>query len=118
MAAADVSLPEPAPRVCRQRDRVSLYDRGVGAIFAPFIAGHIADRFFKTEKYLAISHIVGGVLVWQLSWIEDYWLFFAFAFLYSMIYAPTLALTNSLSFHHLPDRDRQFGKVRLWGTIG
>ncbi len=91
---------------------------GVGAIFAPFIAGHIADRFFNTEKYLAISHIVGGVLVWQLSWIENYWLFFTFAFLYSMIYSPTLALTNSLSFHHLPDRDRQFGRVRLWGTIG
>ena len=35
-----------------------------------------------------------------------------------MIYAPTLALTNSLSFHHLPDRDRDFGKIRLWGTVG
>lgn len=91
---------------------------GVGAVFAPFIAGQIADRYFNTEKYLAISHIVGGVLVWQLAWIESYWLFFAFSLLYSLIYSPTLALTNSLSFHHLPDRDRDFGKVRLWGTIG
>jgi nucleoside transporter len=91
---------------------------GVGAIFAPFIAGQIADRWFNTEKYLAISHIVGGLLVWQLAWIEDYWTFFAFSLAYSLIYSPTLALTNSLSFHHLPDRDKQFGRVRLWGTVG
>jgi len=91
---------------------------GVGAVFAPFIAGQIADRYFNTEKYLAISHIVGGLLVWQLSWIDAYWMFFGFSLLYSLIYSPTLALTNSISFHHLPDRDKQFGKVRLWGTLG
>jgi nucleoside transporter len=91
---------------------------GVGAVFAPFIAGQIADRYFNTEKYLAISHLVGGALVWQLSWIESYWGFFVFSLLYSLIYSPTLALTNSLSFHHLKDRDRDFGKIRLWGTIG
>lgn len=91
---------------------------GVGAVFAPFIAGQIADRYFNTEKYLAISHLLGAVLVWQLSWIDNYWGFFIFSLLYSLIYSPTLALTNSLSFHHLPDRDRDFPKVRLWGTIG
>jgi nucleoside transporter len=91
---------------------------GVGAVFAPFIAGQIADRLFNTEKYLAISHLLGGLLVWQLSWITEFWWFFICSLLYSVIYSPTLALTNSLSFHHLADRDREFGKVRLWGTIG
>ena len=38
--------------------------------------------------------------------------------MYSVIYAPTIALTNSLAFHHMPDRDRDFGWVRLWGTVG
>ncbi|HRP63861.1 MAG TPA: MFS transporter, partial [Phycisphaerales bacterium] len=55
---------------------------GVGAVFAPFIEGQIADRWFNTEKYLALSHIVGGLLVWQLSWLEDYRLFFIFSLLY------------------------------------
>jgi len=91
---------------------------GVGAVVAPFIAGQIADRSFNTEKYLAISHIMGGILVWQLSWMESYQGFFLFSLLYSLIYSPTLALTNSLAFHHLPNRDRDFGRVRLWGTIG
>ena len=90
----------------------------VGAIVAPWVAGQIADRYFSTQKFLAISHLVGGVLVWQLAWLESYWSFLAFSLVYSIVYAPTLSLTNSISFHHLPDRDRDFGRVRVWGTVG
>ncbi len=90
----------------------------LGAIIAPFIAGQIADRWFNTEKFLAISHVLGGLLVWQLAEINTYGGFLAFSLVYSLIYSPTLALTNSLTFHHLPDRDRDFGKVRIWGTVG
>ena len=90
----------------------------VGAIIGPFIAGQIADRHFSTEKFLGVSHLVGAALVWVLAGIDSYWSFFAISVLYGLVYAPTLALTNSLSFHHLPDRDRDFGKVRLWGTVG
>jgi nucleoside transporter len=90
----------------------------IGAIIAPFIAGQIADRWFSTEKFLAISHILGGALVWQLATIDAYGGFLIFSLIYSVIYSPTLSLTNSLSFHHLPDRDRDFGKVRIWGTVG
>ena len=90
----------------------------IGAIIAPFIAGQIADRWFATEKFLAISHVLGGFLVWQLATIDTYLGFLGFSLVYSVIYSPTLSLTNSLSFHHLPDRDRDFGKVRIWGTVG
>ena len=90
----------------------------IGAIVAPFIAGQIADRWFNTEKFLGLSHILGGILVWQLASIETYKGFLAFSLIYSLIYSPTLALTNSLSFHHLPDRDRDFSRIRVWGTVG
>ena len=90
----------------------------LGAILAPFIAGQVADRYFSTEKFLGVSHILGGILVWQLAGISTYGGFLAFSLLYSVIYSPTLSLTNSLSFHHLRDRDRDFGKVRVWGTVG
>jgi len=90
----------------------------VGAIVGPFIAGQVADRYFSTEKFLGISHLLGAILVWQLASIGGYGGFLAFSLLYGLVYMPTLALTNSLSFHHLPDRDRDFGRVRLWGTIG
>lgn len=90
----------------------------VGAIIGPFIAGQLADRHFATERVLAVSHLGGAVLVWFLAGTESFGLFVGLSLVYGLIYAPTLALTNSLAFHHLPDRDRDFGKVRLWGTVG
>lgn len=90
----------------------------VGAILAPFVAGQIADRYFSTEKFLGISHLLGALVVWRLAAVESYSAFLALSLVYSLIYAPTLSLTNSLAFHHIPDRDRDFGKVRVWGTVG
>jgi len=95
----------------------------VGAILGPFIAGQVADRYFSTEKFLGISHLIGAALVWTLSSNavankDAFPLFLLISLLYGLIYAPTLALTNSLCFHHLTDRDKQFGWIRLWGTIG
>jgi nucleoside transporter len=89
-----------------------------GALVAPFIAGQIADRYFNTEKFLGISHLLGAVLVWTMAYVSDVKLLMVLSFFYALLYTPTLALTNSLAFHHLPDRDRDFGKVRVWGTIG
>jgi len=90
----------------------------VGAIVGPFLAGQIADRYFATERFLAISHLVGAIAVWFLSTMSDFYPLLAISLIYGLVYAPTLALTNSLAFHHLPDRDRDFGKIRVWGTIG
>ncbi len=90
----------------------------VGAIFGPFFAGQLADRYFATEKMLAALHLAGAVLVWFLSTVTKYEIFLALSTVYGLIYAPTISLTNSLSFHHLPNRDRDFGRVRVWGTIG
>ncbi|MDA1008176.1 MAG: MFS transporter [Planctomycetota bacterium] len=90
----------------------------VGAIFGPFIAGQLADRMFSTEKLLAVSHFVGAVLVWRLAEAADFQTFLLLSAVYGFVFAPTIALTNSLAFTHLPDRDRDFGPVRLWGTIG
>ncbi|HIB01778.1 MAG TPA: MFS transporter [Phycisphaerales bacterium] len=90
----------------------------VGAIFGPFIAGQLADRVISTEKLLAISHLIGAVLVYMLGTSDTFMNFAILSGVYGFVYAPTIALTNSLAFHHLPNRDRDFGKVRLWGTVG
>jgi nucleoside transporter len=90
----------------------------VGAIIGPFVAGQVADRHFATQRFLGISHLIGAGLVWVLSTTSEFGPFLALSVVYGLVYAPTLALTNSLSFTHLPDRDRDFGRVRVWGTIG
>lgn len=90
----------------------------VGAIASPFIAGQLADRYFRTERFLATLLILGGVVKWVTASQTGYpaWLWLSIA--YSVVYMPTLALSNSMAFAHLDDRDRQFPKVRVWGTIG
>ena len=89
-----------------------------GAIFGPFFAGQIADRHFATEKFLGASHLAGAILVWFLASVTSFWVFLVLSIVYGLLYAPTISLTNSLAFHHMPDRDRDFGWVRVWGTIG
>ncbi len=90
----------------------------IGAIASPFIAGQLADRYFRTERFLAALLLIGGALKWytaaQTTFSSWLWL----SILYSVVYMPTLALSNSMAFAHLDDRDRQFPKVRVWGTIG
>jgi nucleoside transporter len=90
----------------------------VGALIGPFIAGQLADRSFATEKLLAVSHFIGAILVFFLASAAKFEVFLGISFIYGLVYAPTMALTNSIAFANLPDRDRDFPTVRLWGTIG
>ncbi len=90
----------------------------VGAITGPFISGQLADRHFNTEKFLGVSMILGGVLMWILSGTTTFKPFLILSIVYSIIYFPTISLTNSLTFHHLPIPDKQFSGIRVWGTLG
>lgn len=91
----------------------------IASILAPLIAGQIADRYFPTQFFLAAVHFVGAGLLYLLSQSEpnDFVKFFSLMMVYQLLYAPTVGLTNSLAFHHLPDGERQFGPVRLWGAV-
>ena len=93
----------------------------LACMIAPFIGGQIVDRFFPTQLFLAAAHLIGAVLLFLTSkaavpgeYNKMWWLMFA----YSLFYAPTLALTNSLSFHNLKDPEGEFPKIRMWGTPG
>lgn len=90
----------------------------IGALASPFIAGQLADRHFATERFLAALLILGGIVKWITATQTEYsaWLWLSIA--YSVVYMPTLALSNSMAFANLTDRDRQFPRVRVWGTIG
>ncbi len=90
----------------------------IACIIAPFIGGQIVDRFFPTQLFLGIAHIIGAILLYMTAIQTEFGPMRWWMLAYSLFYAPTLALTNSLCFHHLKDVEREFPKVRVWGTPG
>ncbi len=90
----------------------------IGAIAAPFIAGQIADRYFSTERILAFLVTTGGIVKWYTSVQTDYHSWLVLSIVYSVLYMPTLALSNSITFAHIDDQENDFPKIRVWGTIG
>jgi nucleoside transporter len=89
-----------------------------GAIIAPFIVGLIADRYFNAERLLGGLHIAGGILLYTLYSSREFSAFYPWLLAYMILYMPTLALVNAVSFRQMEEPARHFSGVRVWGTIG
>jgi nucleoside transporter len=90
----------------------------LASITAMFFSTQFADRRFAAERFCAFSHLAGGVAILALAWVDGFWPFFGLMLLHSLFYVPTISITNSIAFAALKDAQREFGQVRLWGTIG
>jgi nucleoside transporter len=89
-----------------------------GAIIAPFVVGLVADRYFNAERLLGAIHIGGGILLYALYRAQSFDAFYPFVLAYMIVYMPTLALVNAISFRQMEDPARHFSAIRVWGTIG
>jgi nucleoside transporter len=89
-------------------------------LVAPLIVGQLADRYLASEHYLSIANIAGGCVLFLLtqSKPEGFWPVFLLMLAYQLLFTPSVALTTSLTFRHIPGGDTHFGLIRLWGAVG
>jgi nucleoside transporter len=98
----------------------------VASLVALFFSTQFVDRKFAAEKFLAVSQLIGGLAILGLFFIRKpegdtpaaFWPFFLLMLLHSLFYVPTISITNSIAFANLKDPQREFGLIRVWGTIG
>ncbi len=90
----------------------------IAAIVGMFFSNQFADRNFAAEKFLAFSHLVGGLAMIGLAFTREFWPFFLLMLVHCLLYVPTISITNSIAFTHMKDAQQEFGIVRMGGTIG
>lgn len=90
----------------------------IAAIISPFFIGLIADRYFAAQKVMAVLHLVGAIVLYYLSSVKEFNDFWWLILLYTLLYMPTMALANSISFHQMKDGGKDFPMIRVFGTVG
>ena len=92
--------------------------QSLGAIIAPFVIGLIADRYFSAQRILGALHLIGAAILYAITLQPDFGGFYPLILVYMILYMPTLALVNSVAFRQLNDPEKEFARLRVWGTIG
>lgn len=91
----------------------------LGAIFAPFFVGLVADRYFSTEKVLGTLHFLGGIFMFLTPmFVDNPVMFILMLFFFNLCYMPTISLANTCAFHHIDDQEKEFPLIRVFGTLG
>ncbi|MEC5147360.1 nucleoside permease [Chitinophaga sp. 212800010-3] len=97
---------------------VAFLTQSIGAVIAPFIVGIIADRFISAQIILGVIHLIGAALLWTCSGMTSFDSFYPVLLAYMILYMPTLALVNSISFRQMSDPSKEFSFIRVFGTVG
>ena len=92
--------------------------QSLGAIIAPFVIGLIADKYFSAQRILGVLHLIGAASLFYATTIANFDTFYPNILFYMIIYMPTLALVNSVSFKQMKNPSKEFPWIRVFGTAG
>lgn len=93
----------------------------VASILSPFVLGMLVDRFFASQKVMAVLNLAGAVILWfipQALESQSGSQLITLLFVYTLCFMPTLAVANNIAFHNLANSEKSFPVVRVFGTIG
>jgi nucleoside transporter len=90
----------------------------IAAIIGMFFSNQFVDRNFAAEKFLAFSQLIAGLAMLGLAFTKAFWPFFGLMLVHCLLYVPTISITNSIAFANLKDPQKEFGLVRMGGTLG
>jgi nucleoside transporter len=90
----------------------------IASVVGIFFSNQFADRNFAAEKFMAVSHLIGGLSILGMYWAKDFPTFFGLMLVHSLLYVPTISVSNSIAFNHLKNAQKEYGLVRMGGTIG
>jgi nucleoside transporter len=90
----------------------------IATIISPFFVGMVADRYFAAQKIMGVLHLLGGALLYFATTVDDNSTFYWIILFYSLLYMPTIALSNSIAFGQMTDPGKQFPWIRVFGTVG
>ncbi len=90
----------------------------IATIISPFFVGMVADRYFAAQRIMGVLHVAGGVLLYLATMVASNSSFYWIILVYSLLYMPTIALSNSIAFSQMTDPGKQFPWIRVFGTVG
>jgi len=90
----------------------------LSAILAMFFTNAFVDRNFAAEKFLALSQLIGGLALLGMGQAKSFPMMLTLMAIHCLFYVPTISITNAICFANLKDAQKEFGPVRLWGTLG
>ena len=90
----------------------------IATMISPFFVGLIADRYFSAQRIMGVLHLIGAVLLFIVTTISNNGPFYWIILFYSLLYMPTIALSNSIAFNQMSDPGKQFPWIRVFGTLG
>jgi MFS family permease len=86
----------------------------IATIISPFFVGSIADRYFSAQNIMGILHVIGGLLLIYATQVTSSFAFLIIVLIYSIVYMPTVALSNNIVFANISDTGRVFPVIRFF----